>query len=85
MRSFRDLPRVPARINHHDLARRVIAGAERPTHGRIPAAGALRARLHRDGTDADVKTWIESAPFYVAVRRLYAAIFLFTGLVLATG
>ena len=31
-----------------------------------------------------MKTWIESAPFYVAVRRLYAAIFLFTGLVLAT-
>lgn len=48
------------------------------------AAGALRARLHRDGIDASVKTWIESAPFYVAVRRLYAAIFLFTGLVLAT-
>ena len=48
------------------------------------AAGALRARLHRDGADASVKTWIEGAPFYVAVRRLYAAIFLFTGLVLAT-
>lgn len=48
------------------------------------AAGALRARLHRDGVDATVKTWIEGAPFYVAVRRLYAAIFLFTGLVLAT-
>lgn len=48
------------------------------------AAGALRARLHRDGVDASVKTWIEGAPFYVAVRRLYAAIFLFTGLVLAT-
>lgn len=49
-----------------------------------PAAGALRVRLHRGGTRAVVKTWIESAPFYVAVRRLYAAIFLFTGLVLAT-
>ena len=48
------------------------------------AAGALRARLQRDGTPAAVKTWVESAPFYVAVRRLYAAIFLFTGLVLAT-
>ena len=48
------------------------------------AAGALRARLHRGGAGASVKTWIESAPFYVAVRRLYAAIFLFTGLVLAT-
>jgi putative ABC transport system permease protein len=48
------------------------------------AAGALRARLHRTGTPAAVKTWIESAPFYVAVKRLYAAIFLFTGLVLAT-
>ncbi len=48
------------------------------------AAGALRARLHRGGVEASVKTWIEGAPFYVAVRRLYAAIFLFTGLVLAT-
>lgn len=48
------------------------------------AAGALRARLHRGGVAASVRTWVESAPFYVAVRRLYAGIFLFTGLVLAT-
>lgn len=48
------------------------------------AAGALRARLHRGGVAASVKTWVESAPFYVAVRRLYVGIFLFTGLVLAT-
>ena len=61
-----------------------IAVTLRPGVDLKAAARALRERLGRGPEATAVKTWIENAPFYVAVRRLYAAIFLFTGLVLAT-
>ncbi len=48
------------------------------------AASGLRERLARAGRRASVKTWLDSAAFYKQVQLLYAAIFLFTGLVLAT-
>ena len=79
------LPYAPAaRLLKAEGKATTIAVTLRPGVDLEAAAGALRARLHRVGIDASVKTWIEGAPFYVAVRRLYAAIFLFTGLVLAT-
>lgn len=79
------LPYAPAaRLLKAEGKATSIAVTLRPGVDLEKAAGALRARLHRAGVAASVKTWIESAPFYLAVRRLYAAIFLFTGLVLAT-
>jgi putative ABC transport system permease protein len=79
------LPYAPAaRLLKADGRATTIAVTLKPGVDLEEAAGALRARLHRAGVAAGVKTWVEGAPFYVAVRRLYAAIFLFTGLVLAT-
>jgi len=78
------LPYAPAaRLLKAEGKATSIAVTLKPGTDLEKGAGALRARLHRDGYPAAVKTWVESAPFYVAVRRLYAAIFLFTGLVLA--
>ena len=45
---------------------------------------SLRERLRSRGRDVLVRTWVETASFYRQVKLLYAAIFGFTGLVLAT-
>ncbi|MCL4810586.1 MAG: FtsX-like permease family protein, partial [Thermoanaerobaculia bacterium] len=79
------LPYAPAaRLLKAEGKATSIAVTLKPGADLEKSAGALRARLHRGGVAASVRTWVESAPFYVAVRRLYAGIFLFTGLVLAT-
>jgi putative ABC transport system permease protein len=48
------------------------------------AARDVSARLAAAGRPVTVKTWLSLAAFYTQVRKLYVAIFLFTGLVLAT-
>lgn len=47
-------------------------------------ARSLREGFRSAGRPVLVRTWIETASFYQQVRLLYAAIFGFTGLVLAT-
>ncbi len=48
-----------------------------------PAARAFAETARAAGRPLAVKTWLETAAFYKQVRLLYAAIFLFTGIVLA--
>ncbi len=48
------------------------------------AARDISAAARAAGRPVAVKTWLDTAAFYKQVRLLYVAIFLFTGIVLAT-